>query len=104
LITDDAADAEFLRLCEEYCDWSWRPRYCAGPFDFGDEADFRRGIDLASEVVQKRYTKNRPCMPAVARQQMSWRAILYRLKARIDIQSIAEEEVKATGWDRSGYV
>jgi hypothetical protein len=38
------------------------------------------------------------------RQHMGWRSILYRLKARIDIRPIAEEEVKATGWDRSAYV
>ena len=42
-ITDDPADADFLRLCDEFCDWNWQPRYCGGPFDFGDEADFRRG-------------------------------------------------------------
>jgi hypothetical protein len=29
--------------------------------------------------------------------------MLYRLKAKIDVRPIAEDEVKATGWDRSEY-
>jgi hypothetical protein len=29
--------------------------------------------------------------------------VLYQLKAKVDIQRIAEEEVVATGWDRSDY-
>jgi hypothetical protein len=28
---------------------------------------------------------------------------MYRLKAKIDVRTIAEEEVKAAGWDRSEY-
>jgi predicted unusual protein kinase regulating ubiquinone biosynthesis (AarF/ABC1/UbiB family) len=102
-IADDPTDVDYLRLIGEFCDWEMRPRNYGGPFDFGDEADFRRGIDFASEIARKRYTRNRACMPVIARQQMGWRAILYRLKAKLDIRPIAEEEVRATGWDRSEY-
>src|SRR5207302_9272325 len=102
-ITDDPAEADRLRLSEEYADWVWRCRYAGGPFDFGDEADFRRGIDLFTEMVRKRYNRARPCTPVIARQNLGLRAMLYRLKANIDVRPIAEEEVKATGWDRSDY-
>jgi predicted unusual protein kinase regulating ubiquinone biosynthesis (AarF/ABC1/UbiB family) len=102
-ITDDPADADRLRVNEEFADWVWRCRYWGGPFDFGDEADFRRGIDLFTEMVRKRYNRSRPSTPAIARQNFGMRAMLYRLKAKIDIRPIAEEEVKATGWDRSAY-
>jgi predicted unusual protein kinase regulating ubiquinone biosynthesis (AarF/ABC1/UbiB family) len=102
-ITDDPADADFLRLCEQWADWCWRSRYWGGPFDFADEADFRRGIDLFAEMVRKRYSRSRPTTPIIARQHFGVRSILYRLKAKIDIGPIAEEEVKATGWDRSEY-
>jgi aarF domain-containing kinase len=102
-LTDDPADAGYLRFAEEFVNWEMHSRYCGGPFDFADEADFRRGIDLFSEAVRKRYTKNRPCSPVIMRQHMGWRSILYRLKANIDIRPIAEEEVKVTGWDRSEY-
>ena len=80
-ITDDPAEADRLRVTEEYADWSWRCRYCGGPFDFGDEADFRRGIDLFTEMVRKRYSRARPCTPALARQYFGLRSMLYRLKA-----------------------
>jgi hypothetical protein len=102
-ISDDPGEADFLRLTEEFADWEMRARYCGGPFDFGDEADFRQGIDLFSEMLRKRYNKSRPCTPVIARQHMGWRALLYRLKAKIDIRPLAEEEVKVTGWDRSDY-
>ncbi len=29
--------------------------------------------------------------------------MLYRLRAKIDVRPICEEELKATGWDRSSY-
>lgn len=103
-IGDDAADEDRVRLTDEYADWSWRSRYCGGEFDFGDPTDFRRGIDIFVEMVRKRYSRARACTPMMARQQMGWRAMLYRLRAKIDVASIAEEEVRATGWDRSDYM
>jgi predicted unusual protein kinase regulating ubiquinone biosynthesis (AarF/ABC1/UbiB family) len=102
-LTDDPADADNLRLCEEYADWAWRARYWGEAFDFADEADFRRGIDLFTELMRKRYNRARPCTPVIARQLFGWRSLLYRLKAKIEIRPIAEEEVKAAGWDRSDY-
>jgi len=103
LITDDPADAEFLHLCEQFADWAWHSRYHGGPFDFGIEADFRRGIQLFTTMVARRYSRGRPCTPSVCREQFGWSSILYQLKARIDVRPIAEEEIKATGWDRSEY-
>ncbi len=102
-IGDDAADEERLQIMEKYADWTWKSRYYGGVFDFGDEADFRRGIDLFAEMVRKRYSRARACTPAIARHNFGWRSLLYRLKAKIDIGPIAEEEVRATGWDRSDY-
>jgi len=96
-------EPERIRLMEEFADWCWRSRYCGGEFDFGDEADFRRGVDLFTEMVRKRYSRARPSTPTVSRHQFGWRSIYYRLKAKIDVRPICEEEVKATGWDRSEY-
>ena len=55
-------------------------------------------------MVRKRYSRARPCTPMMARQQLGLRALLYQLRAKIEIAPIAEEEVRATGWDRSAYV
>jgi aarF domain-containing kinase len=102
-IGDDPADADRLRVMDEYTDWSWRARYCGCEFDFGDQADLRRGIDLFVEMVRKRYSRARACTPVIARQYLGSRGMLYRLGAKLDLAPIAEEEVKATGWDRSDY-
>jgi predicted unusual protein kinase regulating ubiquinone biosynthesis (AarF/ABC1/UbiB family) len=102
-LRDDPDDADRLRLHEQFADWCWLARYQGESFDFGDEADFRRGIDLFIEMVRKRYNRARPSTPAIARMNFGVRAMLYRLKAKFDSREIAEEEVKATGWDRSDY-
>jgi aarF domain-containing kinase len=101
-ISDDPAEEERVRLTEQFADWSWRSRY-SGEFDFADTDNFRRGIDVFVEMVRKRYSRARPCTPMMARQQMGWHAMLYRLRAKIDVAPIAEQEVRATGWDRSDY-
>ena len=102
-ISDDPEDADRRRVTDEYTDWSWRSRYCGCTFDFGDEAEFRRGIALFTEMVRKRYSRARPSTPIMARQHMGWWSMLYRLKAKVEIAPIAEEEILATGWDRSDY-
>ena len=103
LIDDEQRYAEGLRLSEQLCDWFWRCRYCGGEFDFGDEADFRRGVNLMIEIGRKRFTRGRSCQPMIARQTFGIRSILYRLKAKIDVKPIAEEDIALTGWDRSEY-
>jgi aarF domain-containing kinase len=100
-IRDD--ETERLRLSDEYAQWSWMARYRGGEYDFADEAEFRHGINLFTEMVRKRYSRARPNTPTIARGQFAWRAVLFQLRAKFDIRAIAEEEVLATGWDRSDY-
>jgi aarF domain-containing kinase len=103
-ITDEPVDADRLRVSDEFAEWAWRPRCCDGEFDFGDEAMFQRGVDLVAEGARKRYTRGRAMSPAIIRQQFGLWSLMYRLKAKINFREIAEEEVKATGWDRSDYM
>jgi predicted unusual protein kinase regulating ubiquinone biosynthesis (AarF/ABC1/UbiB family) len=103
LISDDPADAERLLLIEQLCDWFWKCRYGGGEFDFGDEAEFRRGVDLMVQIGRKRYTRGRPYQLAISRQTFGVRSILYRLKAKIDVAPLAEADIALTGWDRSDY-
>jgi aarF domain-containing kinase len=103
-LSDDPADQDQLRLSEEFADWDWRGRYCGGEFDFGNETEYRRGVDLIAEMVRKRYTRARPYTPAILRQSFGWHTMMYRLGAKIDLKPIVEEEVRATGWDRSDYI
>jgi hypothetical protein len=100
---DDPGEQERLRLTERFLDWQCRARSDAREFDFGDEADFRRGLDLFVEMVRKRYARACPCAPAMARLHFGMRSLLYQLRAKINIAPIAEEEVRVTGWDRREY-
>jgi len=102
-IGDDPAHQDQLRLIDQMCDWLWKCRYAGGPFDFGDEADFRRGVDLMVQIGRKRYARGRPCQPVISRQTLGIRSILYRLKAKIDVKPLAETDIALTGWDRSDY-
>jgi hypothetical protein len=101
--TDEPSSNERVRLADSFADWCWRPRYCGGEFDFADEAVFRRGVDLFLEMVRKRYSRARPITPTISRQQFGIWSLMYRLKAKIDVRPIVEEEIKAAGWDRSDY-
>jgi hypothetical protein len=102
-LTDEPSDADQLRLMEAVTDWYFWPRYCGGEFDFGDEAYFRRGVDLCIELARKRYNRGRPLTPTITRQMFGIWSLLYRLKAKIDVRAIAEEEIRVAGWDRSEY-
>jgi predicted unusual protein kinase regulating ubiquinone biosynthesis (AarF/ABC1/UbiB family) len=102
-LTDEPSDADRVRLGEMMTDWYFWPRYCGGEFDFGDEAYFRRGVELCIEMARKRYNRGRSITPTITRQMFGMWSILYRLQAKVDVRAIAEEEVKATGWDRSDY-
>jgi aarF domain-containing kinase len=101
-IRDDETDR--LRLHDEFGEWCWKARSQKGEHDFANEAEFRRGIDLFTEMVRKRYNRARPNTPSIARSNFGMSSILYLLKAKIDVGAIADAEVKATGWDRSDYV
>jgi predicted unusual protein kinase regulating ubiquinone biosynthesis (AarF/ABC1/UbiB family) len=102
-ITDDPDDQDRLRLSEQLAECQWRARSLGTEFDFGDETDFRRDVDLFIEMIRKRYSRARPCTPSISRQYFGWRSLMYKLRAKINIAPIAEEEVKATGWDRSEF-
>ena len=92
-ITDSPADADMLRLSTEYGQWIWGPHHCGGEFDFGNQADFRRGVEIFTQMVRKRLTRSRSCAPIMCRQQFGCRSILYRLKAKIDVRAISQEEL-----------
>jgi len=100
-ISDDPIDADRLRLTEEYARWVWGGIYSGREFDFGNEADFKKGVELLTEMARKRYSRSQPCTPSLSRQQFGCRSILYRLRARVDVRSISEEELGATDWERA---
>lgn len=102
-IANQPRDQVLLRLSEQLCDWFWRCRYVGGEFDFGDEEDFRRGVNIMVQIGRNRDCRSQPYGPVISKQTFGIRALLYRLKAKIDVKPLAEADIAMTGWDRSDY-
>lgn len=102
-LTDDPVDAVPLKALDEFADWCWRGRAIGGEFDFGIEAEFRKGIDLFIKLARTRFMRGRPTTLSMNRCQFGMASILYRLKANFNCHALAELEVRAAGWDRSDY-
>jgi hypothetical protein len=79
--------------------WIWRPYWHHGPFDFGDPVYLREGVDLFAAIGRERITA--PWLPMnafLARWFFGVAAMLYRLRARVDIRAIYLRERIAAGW------
>jgi predicted unusual protein kinase regulating ubiquinone biosynthesis (AarF/ABC1/UbiB family) len=85
-------DEEHVRFLEEFCNWFSEDLLYDGPFDFGDEDLIRRGVELTAEVAKKRYFRSMPVNVWIDRQLFGLRALAYRLKARINMKRLAQEE------------
>lgn len=100
-LTDESSDQ--MRLYEAFSEWNWCARANGGPYDFGVESEFRRGVDLFTEMLRKRYSRGHRVTPTIARGTFGWWSLLYRLRAQVDFGPLVETEIVATGWDRSDY-
>ncbi len=75
--------------------WQIEPWLTDGPFDFGDEAFFRRGIESFTALARGGYARSAPLHLWTARFVFGARAIAYRLKGRCDLRRIHDREVAA---------
>ena len=97
-LTEDASvDPEHLRLLEQFCEWCWQAVRCHGPFDFGDGQVLVEGVNVFRELTRKRYTRSEPLCVLSARMFFGAFAMQYRLRARVDVRAISEEEFRAAG-------
>ncbi|MHC4129358.1 MAG: AarF/UbiB family protein, partial [Planctomycetota bacterium] len=91
-LTPQTCSEEHLRFLERYCDWIWEPVLHDGPFDFGDPGYFRRGLDFYGEAIRRRYVRTLPVNTWLAKSFFGLRAILTRLRARVDLGAIVRQE------------
>jgi hypothetical protein len=63
-----------------------------GLFDFGDESHLRRGIAAMSRLFFRRMTQTHPMQIYLYRSFFGLRALLYRLRARVDVAAIHRQE------------
>jgi hypothetical protein len=79
--------------------WMWRPYRHEGPFEFGDIQYFREGLERFTAIGRARIPS--PWLPMnafIARWYFGTVAMLYRLRARVDVRSIFYRERVAAGW------
>ena len=99
LAESDEVDPEVLARNVEFGRWMWRPYRHDGPFDFGDPGYLREGVDRFSAIGRMRITA--PWLPMnafIARWYFGTVAMLYRLRARVDVRAICLRERVAAGW------
>ncbi|MCP5118811.1 MAG: AarF/ABC1/UbiB kinase family protein [bacterium] len=83
---------EHMQLMEQLCDWFWQPIRHEGPFDFGDPEFFRSGLRLLAEILRSGHRRSLPVNYWNNRGFMGLRAMLCRLKARVDFNTLLKKE------------
>jgi aarF domain-containing kinase len=74
--------------------WRWLARAFRheGPFDFGSEEFFREGTTALARVLGRCYLRGRPSAALEIRARMGTALVLHRLRARVDVRVISEQE------------
>jgi aarF domain-containing kinase len=83
---------DYVSMMEESLDWMMEPVRQPGPFDFGDAAHFQRGVDWFTRVVRKRRLRAHPMYVYWNRSVFGFKALLYRLRAQIDVNALVRQE------------
>ena len=99
LADGDEIDPDLLAQNVEFGRWMWRPYWHEGPFDFGDSGYLREGVDRFVAIGRARIAS--PFLPMnafIARWYFGTVAMLYRLRARVDLRAIYLRERLAAGW------
>src|SRR5215471_7551704 len=91
---DDFENQEHIKLLEESYKWTCEPIQHEGPFDFGNVEHLRRGTQLVIGLVRKRYTRFHPMYVYFNRSVFGLRALLYRLRAHVDVKALHRQEAR----------
>ena len=92
LSDEEMQDEDRVGLIISSCEWYWEPLQKDEPFDFGQEDYLRRGLEIMSELVRKRYTRSIPVYNWMNRTFMGLRALCYSLKAHVNLRRIDDQE------------
>jgi predicted unusual protein kinase regulating ubiquinone biosynthesis (AarF/ABC1/UbiB family) len=99
LAEGESIDLEVLSQFVEFARWMWRPYAHDGAFDFGDARYLREGVDRLAATAQGRtVTPNVTLYAFLLRWYFGVVAMLYRLRARVDVKAIDLRERAASGW------
>ena len=97
LSDDEMRDEVRYEKSAASCEWFWEAMREDAPFDFGDEDYLRRGLEIMGELIRRRYTKSLPVLTWMNRSFYGVRALLYLLRARVNLYRIDAEEAARAG-------
>jgi predicted unusual protein kinase regulating ubiquinone biosynthesis (AarF/ABC1/UbiB family) len=89
---DDPEFEDYLRMMEESLEWMMEPLQQPGAFDFGDEKHFQRGMEWFSRVMRSRRLRAHPMYVYWNRSVFGLKALLYRMRAQIDVHEVLRQE------------
>ncbi len=95
---EDLRNTALLDAMVDYCRWIWAPMVHEGAFDYGDGEHLRRGVEIVRRFLEHGHPHQKPVNVFIQRALLSGWALLYRLRARVDVRAICDEEVRVTGW------
>lgn len=94
---DQAPNEERIKLLTQMFDWAWEPIFTDGPFDFSNPEYFRRGVELFSDHLRRRWVRALPINIWMNKAIFGLRAVLARLGARVDVGAIVRSESTVHG-------
>ena len=94
---NDPEREDYVRMMEESCDWMMEALRQPGAFDFGNETHFQRGLDWIQGVVRNRLNRAHPMYVYWNRSIFGFKAVLYRLRAQVDVNEVLRQE-RPKGW------
>jgi aarF domain-containing kinase len=84
----DLANPEYVGMVADATRWLTEPAVEEGPFDFGDQTHLEHGVEQFFNFIRKRYTHSHPMFLYYCRSVFGLWAVLYRLRARVDVQAM----------------
>ena len=89
----------YIDLIHRSRDWMMEPMKIDGPFDYSDEGHLERGVAVITDMLRRRQMRGHPMYVYYNRCVYGEKAMLYRLRARINIREQHAEESER--WRRS---
>ncbi len=89
---NDPEQATYLKLIDNSRNWMMEPMRVQGAFDFGDEGHLKRGFEWFSAMVHSRRVRGHPMYVYFHRCVFGVKALLYRLRAQVDVRALHRQE------------
>ena len=97
---DDPEYKRYIGLIHGSRDWMMEPMRVEGSFDFGDDGHFQRGVAVITDMMRRRQMRGHPMYVYYNRCVYGEKAMLYRLRARVNVREQHAQESER--WRRSG--